>query len=116
MKKSEATAIATAHGIPLDVDFFALSNDVVHRILQAADQQKYRQPKNANGSRARYFHARLVRGFNQKVDEWTVQGHYGHGWEDLTSALVRSEAREDLKAYRENAPGAYRMIKRRVPV
>lgn len=116
LTKSEATAIATAHAIPLDVDFHALPSDTVERILNAANERKYRAPRNANGSRARYFHAMLVRALKQRVNEYVVQGCYGHGWEDLCSSNSRKEAREDLKSYRENAPGAYRLIVRRVPV
>lgn len=45
-----------------------------------------------------------------------VQGHY-NGWEDLTQADNTVEGRRamkaDLKAYRDNAPGKYRIIKRR---
>ena len=45
---------------------------------------------------------------------YVVQGHYGHGWEDLTASENRKEMRDDLKAYRENCPEyAHRMIKRR---
>jgi len=116
MKKFEATSIANAHHIPLDVDFFTLDSDTVHRIIAAADERKYRQPKNANGSRARYFHAMLVRALKEKTNEFVVQGYYGSGWEDLCAATTRKEAREDIKAYRENAPGCYRLIVRRVPV
>ncbi len=116
MKKIEATAIATAHHIPLGLDFHALPSAVVENILQAADEHKYRAPKNANGSRARYFYAMLTRANNEKVSEYVVQGHYGQGWEDLCAATTRKEARDDIKAYRENQPGAYRLIVRRVPV
>ena len=116
MKKFEATSIATAHSIPLDVDFFTLPNDAVLRILDAADERKYRKPKNANGSRARYFHAMLVRALKEKTNEFVVQGNYAAGWEDLHAATTRKDAREVVKAYRENAPGCYRLIVRRVPV
>ena len=114
MFKFEATYLAHKHNIPLDVDFHTLDSNTVHRILDAANEHKYRHPKNANGSRARYFHACLVRAFNAKVNEYTVQGYYGGKWEDLTASLDHKEARNDLKAYRENAPGAYRLITRRV--
>lgn len=114
MIRFEASQIATNYRIPLNADFHTLPTDTVGRIIEAADARKYRAPKNANGSRARYFHAMLVRAFNAKVPEYVVQGHYGHGWEDLTAATTRKEAREDLKAYRENAHGAYRLIMRRV--
>lgn len=57
-----------------------------------------------------------------RVNKWewiyVVQGYYqGTGWEDLCAAPMtregRKESSEDLKAYRENAPGAYRRIRRR---
>lgn len=115
MNKFEATTIATAHGIPLGADFHTLPSETVDRILQAADERKYIKPKNANGSRARYFYAMLTRANNSKVNEYVVQGYYGQGWEDLTSASVLREAKADIKAYRENAPGNYRLITRRVP-
>jgi hypothetical protein len=44
-----------------------------------------------------------------------VQGLF-NGWEDLTCSLSIKEARIDLKAYRLNSPGAYRIITRRVPI
>ena len=44
-----------------------------------------------------------------------VQGHYPqYGWEDLAASLSWTEARDDLRTYRENQPGVYRLIKRRV--
>jgi len=45
-----------------------------------------------------------------------VQGRYGqvYGWEDLTQSENKSEARTNLKAYREAEPGTpHRLIKRR---
>jgi hypothetical protein len=47
---------------------------------------------------------------------YVVQGNYGYGdgWEDLCCSDVRSEARADLKAYRENDPNPTRLIRRRV--
>lgn len=43
-----------------------------------------------------------------------VQGHYSHGWEDLTQSEDRGEAWADVRAYRENAPETvYRLIERR---
>ena len=47
---------------------------------------------------------------------FVVQANYGFGdgWEDLCASPERKEAKEDLKAYRVNAPGTpYRMIFRR---
>lgn len=42
-------------------DFHALPADKVERLQAEADCYGYRKPKNANGSRLRYFHAHLVR-------------------------------------------------------
>ena len=46
------------------------------------------------------------------------QGNYGQGWEDETAynddTQDRKEAREDLKAYRENSNYPFRLITRRV--
>lgn len=43
-----------------------------------------------------------------------VQGNYGFGWEDCCASENVRESRDDLKAYRENAPEyPYRLIKRR---
>lgn len=61
MTKAEATELAARHSIPLDADFFSLSWDTVERVKHAADERKYRAPKDANGSRARYFHEYLRR-------------------------------------------------------
>jgi len=42
-----------------------------------------------------------------------LQGNYNYGWEDLCASESREEVRANLKDYRENAPGAYRIIQRR---
>ncbi len=47
-------------------DFHALHSDIVARIIAEADAYGYRAPRNANGSRARYFHAHLVRTAERK--------------------------------------------------
>jgi hypothetical protein len=50
-------------------------------------------------------------------DEWTVQGNYGYGWEDLTAADTWKEIKQNLREYRENEPGtSFRAIKRRVKI
>jgi len=38
---------------------------------------------------------------------------YGHGWEDLCASESPREIRQNLKEYRENEGGCYRIIKRR---
>jgi hypothetical protein len=52
--------------IPRHADFHTLSSIQVEALLVEADAVKYRKPKNANGSRARYFHAFLTRSINRK--------------------------------------------------
>lgn len=96
-------------------DFHALSSDQVRALIAHADARRYREPRNASGSRARYWHAYLERAASgpRYVTVYYVQGHYGEGWEDLCGSIDRKEARADLRDYRENAPGAYRLITRR---
>jgi hypothetical protein len=48
-----------AHAI--NTDFHALGSSDVDVLVESADASKYRKPANANGSRARYFHAHLSR-------------------------------------------------------
>jgi uncharacterized protein YjlB len=48
-------------------------------------------------------------------EEFTVQGNYGQGWEDVTSEDTYSEARERLREYRENEINyPHRIVTRRV--
>jgi hypothetical protein len=42
-------------------DFHTLSSSQVDKLLEMADSERYQKPKNANGSRARYYYARLQR-------------------------------------------------------
>lgn len=48
-------------GATVASDFHALPSAVVEALLERAALYNYRRPRNANGSRARYFHAYLVR-------------------------------------------------------
>jgi hypothetical protein len=61
MTRHDAFDLAADFGINLKADFHALDSDQVGRITAAADHWKYRKPRNANGSRARYFYALLQR-------------------------------------------------------
>ena len=47
--------------VSVGADFHTLSTSQVESLIAAADQAKYRKPKNANGSRARYFHDLMQR-------------------------------------------------------
>lgn len=49
--------------LDLTRDFCTLRASEVERVLEAADLVKYRRPKNANGSRGRYFYARMQRDY-----------------------------------------------------
>lgn len=47
-------------------------------------------------------------------DVWVVEGDYGYGYEYLTASEDRAEARDDLRAYRENERGvSFRLRKTR---
>lgn len=61
LDRSTATALATQFHIELGRNFFTLSSSEVGRVLDAADSRKYRKPRNANGSRGRYFYEALNR-------------------------------------------------------
>lgn len=58
---AEATAILDRADVNPRADFFELSGAEVGELLKAAKRRGYRQPANANGSRARYFFAALQR-------------------------------------------------------
>ena len=45
---------------------------------------------------------------------WIVQGYYAQGWEDLTASTLWIEAKNDLKAHRDNETVPFRLIQRRV--
>lgn len=66
MTPNEAIQLSHAYHIQLRRDFFTLSSSDVCRVLEAADAWKYRKPKNANGSRGRYFYALLNRAANRQ--------------------------------------------------
>jgi hypothetical protein len=46
---------------PVQPDFHTLPASKVDALLAEADRVKYRKPRNANGSRGRYFYAMLCR-------------------------------------------------------
>lgn len=112
MHAKKAAALALLPGLDLTADFHALGSDTVQRLADTARAVGYRKPKNANGSTARYFFQYLTR--QPKTEPvYVVQGNYGHGWEDLTASTDYSEARRDLRDYRQNDPAPTRLIKRR---
>jgi len=57
----DARALSNVYCIPPSRDFHSLNSHHVQNILDAANARNYRKPKNANGSRARYFYEYLQR-------------------------------------------------------
>lgn len=63
-KITDAQAIAELVAldiIPGSDDFHGLSSDAVHVLCQLAAKARYKLPRSANGSTARYYFARLSR-------------------------------------------------------
>lgn len=56
-----------------NIDFHTLSSEQVEMLLASADAVKYRKPRNANGSRGRYFHAYLSRLARRESRRRTVE-------------------------------------------
>lgn len=61
LSRADACEILAALDIPRGEDFHVLRSSKVDELLTVADKVKYRKPRNANGSRGRYFHAYLNR-------------------------------------------------------
>lgn len=61
LRKFEAQAILARCNVKPGEDFHRLESAKVEALLEEAKARGYREPKNANGSRARYFHAYLNR-------------------------------------------------------
>lgn len=57
----DAGAILSRCGVERGADFHTLRLDTVERLIEFADDYGYRKPRNANGSRARYWHDYLQR-------------------------------------------------------
>lgn len=66
LDRQGALHLANAFGFSLNCDFHALDSAAVSAVIAAADFRQYRRPVNANGSRARYFHAYLRRAADRK--------------------------------------------------
>lgn len=60
-KRDHAWAVLSACSIPVGANFYSLSQGTVESLLAWARHDKYRCPKNANGSTARYYHEKLQR-------------------------------------------------------
>lgn len=53
-------------GVPVGADFHTLRSSHVDKLEQAAADVRYRKPRNANGSTARYFHDLMQRRAQRK--------------------------------------------------
>lgn len=62
---TEVLQYLDANGIDIGQDFFTLSFFQVLALVEMAKIQHYYKPKNANGSRARYYFAALQRDYNK---------------------------------------------------
>lgn len=61
MDSDDASEILSRCNLQARPDFFTLPAATVESLLAHADAVKYRKPKNANGSRGRYFYAYVCR-------------------------------------------------------
>ena len=50
------------------------------------------------------------------VDELDIVQHTQIGWEVVFTGTSRKEVREIVREYRDNQPGAYRIVVRRVKI
>lgn len=66
MSKDDARALCNAFGIDPRIDWHAMPSAMKEAVLRAADARKYNKPKNANGSRGRYFAAYLARAIEKE--------------------------------------------------
>ena len=48
------------------------------------------------------------------IDEYEIQGHYGYGWDVLTTEETWKAAKEQKKCYDSNEPYSHRIVKKRV--
>lgn len=60
-KGVRARATLQVCGVPVGADFHKLDSDQVELLLSEAAVWRYRKPRNANGSRGRYFHDYMQR-------------------------------------------------------
>lgn len=61
MTTEQATNVLRYVGAETSTDFHTLSATAVDNLIAFANDFKYRRPRNANGSRARYFFAFVCR-------------------------------------------------------
>jgi hypothetical protein len=67
MNKLDAIVVLQRIHAKVNQDFHTLTRDQVIALLEEADRVKYRKPKNANGSRGRYFYSYISRRARQPL-------------------------------------------------
>ena len=63
MTPEQAKTSVAAYDIPVNVDFFTLTDGHVKDLTNLATLYKYKRPKNSQGSKARHFYKELMRHF-----------------------------------------------------
>lgn len=64
---SEVLQYLDANDIDIEQEFFTLSLSQVSALVEMAKMQRYYKPKNAYGSRARYYFAALQRDYRKSL-------------------------------------------------
>ncbi len=79
------------------------------------DAKLFIAAKTSKGNKQR--NPRMAKQKNPRKRVWnhyfSIQGNYGYGWEEVTAEDTWKEARARLKEYRENQPGAYRVVRKK---
>ena len=87
----------------------------VKPVIHVAKKHAKKSIKRGLISLAKSKHLSGIKNPKTKV-EYIVQGHYGYGWEDLTSHDTRKDANAEKKVYDANENYAHRVIARRVKI
>ena len=61
INRHEARTMLETCGVPIGAEYYALRSAQVDALIAMADKYRYCKPRNANGSRSRYFHEMLQR-------------------------------------------------------
>ena len=62
---ASVSGMLNSAGISITQNFFTLNSSQVLELVEMAKIQRYYKPKNANGSRARYYFAALQRDYHK---------------------------------------------------
>jgi hypothetical protein len=96
----KAREILNSAGAPIGGNYHKLDSETVDKLVSYAKKHKYHAPKNANGSRGRYFHDHLQRRAALKED--TVD-------EGLRLIKVHTLGAHTAKVYKDNEWGEHRV-------